>query len=655
MAEAKGAASKNAASKIKDGKLDSDKDGAGEVHAFQAEMQQLLNIIIHSMYSEREIFLRELISNASDALNKIKFRMITDTGVRDKDAPLEIVLEVDDENKALTISDTGIGMTRDELIENLGTIAKSGTLEFVKQLSSADPTQRMDLIGQFGVGFYSVFMVAKQVIVDSCPADSKEKSWQWRSDGSGEFQMAPSKRKARGTSIRVEFKEESEEYCSPQVIEQIVKKYSNFIPHPVQLEERQLNAQDAIWVQSKSQVDAGQYAEFYKFITHDFQDPLHTIHLSIDAPVQYRALVFIPEQISNEVLYSPTGYGLQLYAAKVMIQAESQDLLPLYMRFVRGVVDTEDLPLNVSREMVQQHPLLAKLRTSLTGRVLRELAALADSDADRYNKFWNQYGKVLKEGLTSDPPNKDRLLELLRFNSSQFSGAEELTTLKDYISRMRDGQKEILYFNGPSREAIEHNPHLEYFRKNGLEVLYMYDEVDHFVMAQLQEFDGKVFAAIDQANLEAFKDEDAPRPPDEKALAGEELEAVLKFLKDTLGDRVAEVNSSKRLVDSPACLVNPDDMPGNMRKVMHMLDKNFTGAPKILEVNAAHPLIGHMSAMLKDKSQQALLKELAEQILDNCLLVEGLIEHPEQMVERIHSLMTRAAASQAESGGAGKS
>ena len=298
-----------------------------------------------------------------------------------------------------------------------------------------------------------MFMVAKQVIVDSCPADPKEQAWQWSSDGSGEFQLAPSKRKARGTSIRVDLKEECEEYCSPQRIEQIVKKYSNFIPHPVRLEDRQLNAQDAIWVQSKSQVDAGQYAEFYKFITHDFQDPLHTIHLSIDAPVQYRALVFIPEQISNELLYSPTGYGLQLYAAKVMIQAESQDLLPLYMRFMRGVVDTEDLPLNVSREIVQQHPLLAKLRTSLTGRVLRELAALAASDAERYNKFWNQYGKVLKEGLTSDPTNKDRLLELLRFNSSQFSGAEELTTLKDYVSRMREGQKEILYFNGPSRET----------------------------------------------------------------------------------------------------------------------------------------------------------------------------------------------------------
>ena len=625
-----------------------------EVHAFQAEMQQLLNIIIHSLYSEREIFLRELISNGSDALNKIKFEMITNTDVRDKDAPLEIVLEPDDGANSLTVSDTGIGMTREELAANLGTIAKSGTLEFVKQLSSADPNQRMNLIGQFGVGFYSVFMVAKQVVVDSCPADPKQGAWRWSSDGSGEYRLEPSQRTARGTSIRVEFKEECEEFHQPGRIEQVVKKYSNFIPHSVLLDGRQLNARDAIWVQSKSEVDDAQYAEFYKFVTQDFADPLHTIHLSIDAPVQYRALLFVPGQLSNDVLYSASGQGLQLYAAKVMIQNESQDLLPLYLRFLRGVVDTEDLPLNVSREMVQQHPLLARLRNSLTGRVLRELQNLADTQPERYTTFWNQYGKVLKEGLTSDPANQERLLELVRFNSSQFSGEDELTTLKDYVSRMRDGQKEILYFNGPSREAIERNPHLEYFRKNSLEVLYMYDQVDSFIMTQLRDYGGKVFAAIDQANLEAVKDGDAPQAPDAEAVEGDQLEAVLKYLKDTLGARVAEVQISKRLVDSPACLVNPDDMPGNMQKVLHMLDKNFTGTPKILEINPAHALIRHMAALLQGAGAGPLLQELAEQILDNCLLVEGLIEHPEQMVERIQSLMTRAAASGAAESGPAK-
>ncbi|MCZ6531509.1 MAG: molecular chaperone HtpG [SAR324 cluster bacterium] len=635
---------KKSASKASGKSTAKGQQAAGEVHAFQAEMQQLLNIIIHSLYSEREIFLRELISNASDALNRLRFNMITDTKVRDKDAALEIVLAADTEGKTLTVSDSGIGMTQQELIDHLGTIAKSGTLDFVKELSSADPSQRMDLIGQFGVGFYSVFMVAKRVVVDTCPADPSQPAWQWSSEGAGEYQLAPSQRTARGTSVRVEFKEECEEFCSPARIEQIVKKYSNFVPHPVMMEDKRLNAQDAIWIQSKSEVNEEQYQEFYKFLTHDFENPLHSIHLSIDAPVQYRAVLFIPPQLSNEVLYSPTGFGLQLYAAKVMIQNESQDLLPLYLRFFRGVVDTEDLPLNVSREMVQRNPLLAKLSSSLAGRVIRELQSLAETDPERYATFWKQYGKVLKEGITSDPANQERLLELARFNSSQFPAEDELTTLHDYVSRMREGQKEILYFNGPSREAIERNPHLEFFKKNGMEVLYLYDHVDNFIMAQLHEFEGKVFASIDQSNLEAFKEEGATPPNHEQALPEEELQEVLKYLQDTLGERVASVNASKRLVDSPACLVNPDDMPGNVQKMMRMLDKNYTGIAKILEVNPAHPLIRHMSSIHKSHRDSPLLKELAEQILDNCLLVEGLIEHPEQMVERIQSLMTQAAA-----------
>ncbi len=618
-------------------------NNAGEVHAFQAEMQQLLNIIIHSLYSEREIFLRELISNASDAINKLKFETITNADVRDKEQEFAITLEPDAEGKALTVTDTGIGMTRDELIANLGTIAKSGTLDFVKNLSGVDPSQRMELIGQFGVGFYSVFMVATRVVVDSCPADPGEKPWRWISEGAGEYRMEPSERKARGTAVRIELKEGQEEFFDSNRIEQIVKKYSNFVPHPIRLEGRQLNAQDAIWSQAKGGVEASQYAEFYKFVTHDFQEPFSTIHLSIDAPVQYKALLFIPPALSNEVLYSTTGHGLQLYAAKVMIQAESQELLPLYLRFLRGVVDSEDLPLNVSREMVQQHPLLARLRASLTGRVLRELGTLAEKEPERYQKFWTQYGKVLKEGISGDEANKERLLELARYSSSMFSGDEEYTSLKDYVSRMREGQKEILYFSGPSRQAIERNPHLEYFRKNGLEVLYMVDQVDNFIMAQLNEYDGKVFASIDQANLEAIQEDKAAAPDGKEGLSGDALERVLSHFKKTLGERVASVTASKRLVDSPACLVNPDDMPGNFQKVMAMLDKDFKGAPKILEVNPSHDLIRHMATILAAKSDDPLAGELAEQVLDNCLLVEGLIEHPEQMVDRIHSLMTRAA------------
>ena len=620
---------------------------SGEVFPFQAEMQQLLHIIINSLYSEREIFLRELISNASDALNTLRFEMLTKPEVRDKETPLEITLTEEAEKKVLTVSDTGMGMSREELIQNLGTIARSGTLDFMKELSLSDPAKRKELIGQFGVGFYSVFMVARRVVVDTCPADPKEAAWQWISEGMGEFSLLPSERKTRGTSIRVELKDGSEEFTQPFRVEEIVRKYSNFVSHPIRMEGRQLNAQNAIWSQNKTEVTREQYNEFYRFITHDLEEPLHVMHLSIDAPVQYRALLFLPKQLTNEVLYSPTAFGLQLHANKVLIQRESQELLPIYLRFLRGVVDTEDLPLNVSRETVQRNPLVARLRTSLTGRVLRELKSFSESNAEKYREFWLQYGRVLKEGLTGDPENRERLLELVRFNSSIGADENDLTTLKDYVSRMREGQKEILYFNGPSREAIERNAHLEFFRRNGLEVLYMYDQVDNFVMTHIQEYDGKKFAAIDQADLEAVKAESDLPAGGAPALEEAALEGVLGFFKEKLGEQVTAVNASKRLVESPACLVNPETMPGNVQRVMRMLDKDFQGVPKILEINPSHSLIHNMARMLAADRDTPMLADLVEQVFANCLLVEGMIEHPEQMVDRIQSLMIRAAELQA--------
>lgn len=616
---------------------------AAEHHPFQAEMQQLLHIIVHSLYSEREVFLRELISNASDALNKLRFRTLTDNAVRDPDAPLEITLAVESEPPALIISDTGIGMTHDELINSLGTIARSGTLEFVKNLSSAAPEQRMEMIGQFGVGFYAVFMVAQEVIVDTCPADPSEPAWQWRSDGSGEFTLTPSQRTARGTSIRVLLKEDQAEFRNPARVEEIVKRYSNFIPQPIRLDGRQLNAQEAIWSLDPAAVSAESYHEFYKYVSHDVDDPMRTLHLSIDAPVQYKALLFIPKALTNEVLYSPGATGLRLYASKVLIQERTEALLPPYLRFMRGVVDSEDLPLNVSREMVQNNPLVTRLRKSLTGRILRDLGQLAEQDAEGYKAFWRQYGKVLKEGLTGEAEQRERLLELLRCESSS-TAAGEFTTLAEYVGRMGEGQREIYYFTGPSRRAIEHNPHLEYFRKNDLEVLFLYDPVDDFVMAGLGEYEGKRFVSIDEAKLADLQDEAAPTD----ALPEDELKPVLEFIKQTLGDQVTEVRASKRLVDSPACLVSPEGMPGNLQKLMRQLNRDFKGMPKILEINPGHALTRHMAHILKADAQAPMLKELAEQLLENCLLVEGLLEQPERMVDRIQSLMTRAASREAE-------
>ena len=613
----------------------------GETFPFQTEMQQLLHILVHSLYSEREVFLRELISNASDAINRLKFHILTDPKVRDAEAELEIVLEVDVEGKALVISDSGIGMTREDMISNLGTIARSGTLEFVKQLSAAEPGQRMDLIGQFGVGFYSVFMVAKRVIVDSCPAQPEAEPSRWVSEGHGEFSLLPGERTTRGTTVRIELKEEGDEFANVARVEGIVKRYSNFIPHPIRLDSRRINIQEAIWTLPKSQVKEDQYAEFYKFLSHGNEDPLRTIHLSIDAPVQYQALLYLPRELTNEVLYSPKGFGLELYANKVMIQRDSQDLLPLYLRFFRGVVDTQDLPLNVSRETVQNNPLVARLRKSLTGRVLRDLAAMAEKEAEAYKTFWLQYGKVLKEGISADPDNKERLLELTRFNSSACEGPDDLITLKDYVARIPDGQQEILYFTGPSREAIENHPQMEVFRKKKLEVLYLYDQVDDFVMAGLFEYEGKKFASIDSPDLDALKEEEAVSHAE--AVEGEALEGLLGFFKDTLGDGVSDVKVSRRLVDSPALLVSADGIPGNLQKMMRMMNQDFQSTPKILEINPAHAMIRGMAAMREAHPKDTALTELVEQIYDNCLLLEGLIEHPERMVLRIQSLMTRAA------------
>jgi molecular chaperone HtpG len=619
----------------------------GEVYPFQTEMQQLLHIIIHSLYSEREIFLRELISNASDAINRLKFRTLTDSNVRDPEAGLEITLELDPEAKALTVSDSGIGMTREEAIRNLGTIARSGTLEFVKELSAAEPGQRMDLIGQFGVGFYSVFMVAGRVVVDSCPADPAAAPVRWTSEGQGEYSVLPGERTRRGTTIRIELKDEAAEYAQAHRVEQIVQRYSNFIPHPIRLDGRRLNVQEAIWTQPRGAVQPEQYAEFYKFLTHGTEEPLAQMHLSIDAPVQYQALLYLPRHLTNEVLYSPKGFGLELYANKVLIQRDSQELLPLYLRFLRGVVDTQDLPLNVSREAVQNNPLLARLRTSLTGRVLRELAQLAEKEPETYRAFWLQYGKVLKEGLPGDPANRERLVELARFNSSACADAEELITLKDYVGRMQPDQKELYYFSGPSREAIERNPHLEFFRKQGLEVLFLYDQVDDFAMTALHEYEGKPLASIDQADLAALEHAAADAPPAGEALSGSALDALIAAVKRALGDQVSDVRASRRLVDSPAVLVSADGIPGNLQKVMRMLNQDFQSMPKVLELNPAHALIRDMATLHAADPNHPALAELAAQLFDTCLLVEGIVERPGQMATRIQSLMARTAALEA--------
>ncbi len=617
-----------------------------EVHEYQAEMQKLLEILVHSLYTEREIFLRELVSNASDALSKVQLTTLTEEKVLDKDTELQITISLDEEQRKIVIEDSGCGMTKEELVENLGTIANSGTLKYLEQLKTENKSAE-NLIGQFGVGFYSVFMVADRVELTTRSWQEDAKAWQWSSEGGGQYEIIPVDFKQRGTRVTVFLKEDAKEFCSEWRLESIIKKYSNYLPFPVKVKDKTINQVKAIWTQSKSEVKDDEYKEFYKQISHGQQDPFHHLHFNIDAPIQYYALLYFPESVGNEVLYARESKDIALYAQKVLIQAGNTDLLPSYLRFVNGVVDSEDLPLNVSRENVQKNALIEKIKNSLTLRVLKELQTLAEQNVEKYGKFWQTYGTLLKEGVSSDFKNKDRLKDLLRFNSSISEDSSTDVTLKDYVSRMREGQKDIFYVTGGSREAILHNPNLEYFRRQGLEVLFLTDQIDDFMVVDLRDYDGKTLKNISQGDIEGINDSDMSAA--ESSLSKEEKSDILAFFKNQLKDRVSEVSDSKRLVDSPCSLVTPKDgMTAQMEKMMKMMDQKFQGEKRNLEVNMGHPIIQNLSEILQKNKKHPFLKETVEQLYENSLLVEGLLENPVQILSRYQMFMESASAYELE-------
>ncbi len=608
-----------------------------EVYEYQAEMQKLLEILVHSLYTEREIFLRELISNASDALSKIQFMALTTEDILDKNCALEIKISFDNEEKTLTVTDTGIGMTKTEIIDNIGKIASSGTLQFLKTLKE-DQDNANNLIGQFGVGFYSVFMVAKKVVLETRSFLKEENGWQWSSQGSGQYEIRPLEKSDRGTSIKIFLKDDAHDFCSEFRLETIIKKYSDYIPFPVVLKDKTVNRVKALWTLSKSEIKQSDYDEFYKQLTHDFKPPLFSQHFSIDAPIQYDAMLFIPEEVGNEVIYARESIGINLYAQRVFIQSENKNLLPPFLRFVRGVVDSEDLPLNVSRENIQRNALLEKIKKSLVSRLLKELQNLAESNVDKYNRFWKKFGIFLKEGVSGDYSNREKLVELLRFNSSIFDSAEDITSLQDVQNRMREEQKEIYYVVGPSREAILHNPNLEYFKENGLEVLFLYDHVDDFLMMELREYQGKSLKSISQADINV---ED--KKSTSEALSKDEAETIIEFIKAQLGDKVADVVESKRLIGSPCSLINPkDNMSSHMEKMMKAVNKDFEISKKNLEINSSHILIQNMARLLKKNKESSFLKEYVEQLFNNALLVEGLLDNPMELLPRVYRFMEDA-------------
>ncbi|RMI01691.1 MAG: molecular chaperone HtpG [Calditrichaeota bacterium] len=609
-----------------------------EQYQYQAELKQLLHLIVHSLYTHKDVFLRELISNASDALNKIRFRMLTDKEVLDPEAKLEIRIDVDPEKRTFSIEDTGIGMTKQDLIDRIGTVASSGTLEFLKQMQESGQKIDANLIGQFGVGFYSVFMVTDEVIIETRHADKDSRGYRWKSDGKGTFTIEEIDRPHRGTRIYFVLKEEDKEFAQPERVKQIIRKYSNFVDFPIRVNGEEVNRVQALWHRPKGEIKEEELNEFYKFIANDVENPLGHLHLSIEGAVSFKALIFIPATAPPLFLRQDTEKTLHLYSHKIFIQDDCQELLPEYLRFVKGVVDTEDLPLNVSRETVQSSPVIAKIRNTLVNKILGFLEDWAKNEPAKYEKFYRNFGPLFKLGVNTDFTHRDRIIELLRFESTA-TDKGQLTSFKEYVSRMPSEQKEIYYISGETREELERNPNLEYFRKKNIEVLLLTDPVDVFVIPSIGEYEGKPIVSIEKADI----DLKAEAEKGEEALPENLTNSLIEVFKETLGDKVEDVVVSRRLVDSPATLVvGKEGLDPQMEKVMRMMHRDFTASRRILEINPAHPLIKNLSRLNMADSKHPLLRQCILQLYEGALLIDGTLPSPNEFVKRMTEIMVEA-------------
>ena len=610
-----------------------------EQFEYKAEMKQLLHLIVHSLYTHPEVFLRELISNASDALNKIRFQMLTDTEVLDPDVSLRITVELDSKKKTLSIEDSGGGMTKDDLVNEIGTVASSGTVEFLKQMQKNDKPLDGNLIGQFGVGFYSVFMVTDKVTIETRHADKNSKGYRWVSGGEGKFTIEEIDKKTRGTKIYFKLKKKHQDFSEEFRVKNIIKKYSNFVDFPIFVDKEEVNRVSALWHQQKDQVKEEELTEFYKFISNDFNAPLGHLHLSLEGAVNFKALVFVPETAPATFMREHLEKSLQLYSSKIFIQDDCKELLPEYLRFLEGVVDTEDLPLNVSREVTQSSPVMVKIRNVLVSKILGWFEDWAKNDKGKYEKFYKNFGPIFKTGVNSDFANKDKLIELLRFETTKTKKGE-LTSLKEYVSRMTKDQKEIYYISGEHRETIERNPNLEYFAKNGIEVLLLSDPFDVFIVPGLSEYDKKPVQSIDKADLDLKEDK---KDGKKEALGEDVAKSLIDVFKKTLGDKVEDVIASKRLVDSAATLVvGKEGMDKQMEKMMQMMNKDYAGSKKILEINLSHPLIKNLGKRLIADDTDSVLRSSIMQLYEGALLIEGSLTSPNEYVSRMTELMVEA-------------
>ena len=625
-------------------------------HEFRAETRKVLNILTHSLYSNREIFLRELVSNASDALDKLRFLQSQGQhdAIRDSELPLQITITSDKVQNCLTITDTGIGMTRDEMIENLGTIAHSGSEAFLKEHSGKEEGASGDasnIIGRFGIGFYSVFMVADKVEVTSRSATGDSPAFRWTSDGTGTFTIEEAPDQAdikRGTTIKAFIKEADKEFLEKYRIEGIIRTHSSFIPFPILVDGERVNTTPALWREPKFSIKKEQYDEFYTFLTYDSKAPLDVLHLSVDAPVQFNALLFIPDTTKDYFGAFRDHWGLDLYARRVLIQRENKELIPDYLGFLRGVVDTEDLPLNISRETLQENIVLRKISQTISKQAISHLEKMAKDDPEKYNAFWKLHGKIFKLGY-SDYVNRDRITPLLRFNTSALPDADALTSLDDYISRARGAQKEIWYVAAPSREAAKVNPHSEVFRRKGLEVLYLYEPADEFALETLGTYKDFTFKAVEHADtalLDSFADTDeAPKATPLSTEEMNEFDKLLEIVRKVLGDQIKDVRVSHRLADSPACLVSADGgVTSSMERLMRVMQKDDSVPQKIFELNRDHPLLRTMLKISHANADDPQLAEMIQNLFDSTLLLDGYIRDPHALATRATKLLEQASA-----------
>lgn len=622
-----------------------------ETLGFQTEAKQLLHLMIHSLYSNKEIFLRELISNASDAADKLRFVALKDDSLYEGDSDLNIVVECDSKLKTITIKDNGIGMNRAEVIENLGTIAKSGTAQFLESLTG-DEKKDSQLIGQFGVGFYSAFIVADKVEVFTRKAgEPAAQGVHWESHGEAEFSIEDTDKKERGTTIILHLKKQEKEFAEPFRLRSIVKKYADHISLPVKMlkedfgedgkkkkekEFEVVNSAKALWTRTRTELSDDEYKEFYKHVSHDFSDPLEWSHNKVEGKLEYTSLLYLPAKAPFDLWNRDSARGLKLYVQRVFIMDEAEQFLPLYLRFIKGVIDSNDISLNVSREILQKDPTVDSMKSALTKRVLDMLAKIKKKDAEKYQTFWQEFGQVLKEGPAEDPNNREKIADLLLFATTHTGDVKQDQSLSDYVSRMQENQKKIYYITSETHNTAKNSPHLEVFRKKGLEVLLLSDRVDEWLMNHLMEYDGKQFQDITKGKLDLGElDSEEDKKQQEKA--DEEAKPLLERVTKSLGEKVSEVRTTNRLTDSPACIaVGEFDMNLQMRKILEAAGQAVPDSKPIFELNLEHPLVKR----LDEESDEDRFDELAAVLFDQANLAEGgQLDDPGTFIRRLNKLL----------------